>query len=75
MADYDSTDCPKCRGPLSSFDRVCPFCHTRVPRYAALDSPGWVILTIVLGGLLSLVMVDNTMGTGYLGSVGEWLKR
>jgi hypothetical protein len=73
MADYDSTDCPKCRGPLSTFDRVCPFCYTRVPRYAALESPGWVILTIVLGGLLSLFLVNGTFDASHFDAVRDLL--
>jgi hypothetical protein len=73
MADYDSTDCPKCRGPLSSFDRYCPYCRARVPRHAYLDSPGWTVVAIVLGGLFSVMLVDPSLLQRCLSTVGQFV--
>ncbi len=74
MARYDLTDCPKCRGPLSPFDRVCPFCYSRVPRHANAESPAWTLLAIGFTASLVLALVDYKLGTGYMASLRGLLR-
>lgn len=72
---FDPDVCPKCHGPLSAFDRVCPFCYTRTPRVTRLESGPWLIISIVVGLLLGAALIDHMMGTGALGAAREMLGR
>lgn len=70
---FDPDVCPKCHGPISAFDRVCPFCYTRAPRVARLESGPMYVIVVILGLLLGAALIDHVMGTGALGAAREML--